>query len=68
MSKKVLLGFIAGVAAGVGIYALLQSEEGQKWVQSAKDTAGKWKEEIDDLLKKGKEMASDAADTADEVV
>jgi hypothetical protein len=66
MSKnsKVLLGFIAGVAAGVGIYALLQSEEGQKWIQTAKDTAGKWKEEIDDLLKKGKEMAGDAAEAA----
>jgi gas vesicle protein len=63
-SSKVLVGFIAGVAAGAGIYALLKSEKGQELVNEIKDVASKWKEEIDGLLQKGKDVAEDVAEEA----
>lgn len=67
MSKnsKIVLGIAAGVAVGVGIYALLQTEEGKKFMETAKEKAGQWKDDIADLIKKGREMAPDpAADEA----
>lgn len=65
-NSKILVGFIAGVAAGVGAYALLKSEKGQELVEEIKDVASKWKSEIDDLLHKGKKAAEDIADEADD--
>jgi len=69
MSKnsKLILGIAAGVAVGVGIYALLQTEEGKKIMNSAKDMAGKWTDDLKDLLNKGKKMADDAEETLEEM-
>ena len=69
MSKnsKLILWIAAGVAVGVGIYALLQTDEGKKMMNSAKDMAGKWKGEIKDLLNKGKKLADDAEETLEEM-
>lgn len=58
-SSKVLLGFVAGVAAAAGIYALAKSEKGQQLIEEIKDTASQWKEELDSLLRKGKKAAEE---------
>lgn len=64
--NKLLIGFVAGVAAGAGIYALLKSEKGQELVGEIKDVASKWKDEIDSLIHKGKKTAEDVAEEAAE--
>lgn len=63
-SSKILLGFVAGVAAGIGIYALGQSDTGKKWVKKAKNSADKWKHKVEELVHKQKKVASDLADNA----
>ena len=57
--SKILLGFLAGAAAGAAVYAFLRSDTGKKVAQDLKDTAGKWQKEMQDMLKKGKQMADD---------
>lgn len=61
-NSKMLLGFMAGVAAGIGVYALTQSEGGKKWVKKAKNSADKWKHKVDDLIHRQKKAAEDLAD------
>ena len=54
-SSKLLLGFMAGVAAGIGLYALSQSEQGQELLKKAKDQA-------DDLASKAKDLYDKTVD------
>jgi hypothetical protein len=54
-STKTLLGFLAGVAAGVGVYAFLKSKEGQALKEKIKDAAGDLKDELANLAEKGKQ-------------
>ncbi len=56
-SEKTLLGFLAGVVVGAGIYAFLNSPEGQAWIKRMKKQVGEWKEDFEDLVKQEKEMA-----------
>ena len=56
-NSKLLLGFAAGIAAGVGIYALLKTEKGQKIVTELKKKASDLKTEMEGLAAKGKGMA-----------
>lgn len=51
-STQTLLGFLAGAAVGVGIYAFLQSEQGKAWLQKMKDTSGDLKDNLSDLAQK----------------
>lgn len=50
---------MAGVAAGVGIYAFLKSEDGKVFKDKLKKAANDLKDEIVDLAEKGKQKMSD---------
>lgn len=39
------LGFLAGLAVGVGVYAFLSSPEGKAWLNRMKQKAKDWGEE-----------------------
>jgi hypothetical protein len=54
-STKTLLGFLAGVAAGAGLYAFLKSDEGKAFKEKMKNAAGDLKDELATLAKKGKQ-------------
>jgi hypothetical protein len=54
-SSKALLGFLAGVAAGAGLYAFLKSDEGKAFKEKMKNAAGDLKDELATLAKKGKQ-------------
>jgi len=58
-NKKMVFGFLAGVAAGVGLYAFLKSDQGKAVLDDAKATAEEWQKEFETLLAKGKTMAED---------
>ena len=76
-NQKTMMGFLAGIAAGVGIYAFLQSETGRELLGDLKDKAEGWKDDVTDMVDKGKakanewagrgkQMATDVADKARE--
>ncbi|HMP94245.1 MAG TPA: YtxH domain-containing protein [Phnomibacter sp.] len=54
-NKKLLLGFAAGVAAGVGIYAFSQTRQGKEMVKKAKRKLRSMQTQMEDLAEKGKE-------------
>lgn len=54
-SSKTLLGFLAGIAAGVGLYAFLKSDEGKAFKEKVKNAAGDLKDELATLANKGKQ-------------
>ena len=54
-STQTLLGFLAGAAAGIGIYAFLQSEQGKEWWQKMKDKSGDFKDSLSDLAQKAED-------------
>ena len=58
-NSKLLLGFAAGIAAGIGVYAFLRTEKGQKVVQQLRKKADDLKVDMDALAEKGKKMADD---------
>lgn len=58
-STKTLLGFLAGVAAGVGVYAFLKSKEGQAFKEKLKNAAGDLKDELANLAEKGKQKMNE---------
>ena len=59
-SSKLLLGFMAGVAAGVGIYALAQTEQGKDLLKKASKQADDLAKNAKDLLDKAKQTVSNA--------
>jgi uncharacterized protein HemX len=58
-NSKLLLGFAAGLAAGLGLYAFLKSEKGQQTLSQLKRKANDLKEDMEALTEKGKQMAED---------
>jgi hypothetical protein len=60
-SSKVLLGFAAGVAAGVGLYALSQTEKGQEIIKDVSKKVDHIKKDVEGLVSKGKHLAEDLA-------
>ena len=60
--KKLLVGFLAGLATGLSMYAFLKSEKGREVVEAAKDKAGKWQHDLEGMMEKGKKMAGDFKD------
>jgi len=54
-STKTLLGFLAGIAAGAGLYAFLKSKEGEAFKEKIKNAAGDLKDELANLAAKGKQ-------------
>lgn len=56
-SNKLLLGFLAGAAAGAGLYALLKSNKGQEIIGKVKTKAGQWRHDMEDLLHRHKQTA-----------
>jgi len=59
-SSKLLLGFMAGVAAGVGIYALAQTDEGKDILKKAKKQADELAKNAKDLVDKAKQKVNSA--------
>jgi gas vesicle protein len=57
--SRTLLGFLAGVAVGVGAYAFLKSKKGQQFTEEVKKKAGEVKDELKDLVEKGKEKLTE---------
>ncbi len=58
-STKTLLGFLAGAAAGAGLYAFLKSEEGKAFKEKIKNAAGDLKDELANLAEKGKQKMNE---------
>lgn len=60
-STKVLLGFAAGVAAGVGLYALSQTDKGKEIMKDVGQKAVQLKKEMEDFVHRGKDLAGEMA-------
>lgn len=56
-STKVLLGIAAGMAAGLGLYALSQTEQGKQILKKAKDEADGLAQKAKDLMDKARREA-----------
>ncbi len=51
---------MAGVAAGIGLYSLSQSEQGQEFLKKAKDQADELTKNAKDLYEKAKTKVNSA--------
>jgi gas vesicle protein len=58
-NTKLLLGFLAGAAAGAAIGVLLTSDKGKEMLEKIKESASDFEEEIKSAVDKGKQMAED---------
>lgn len=65
MSKKLLLTFALGAAAGAAIGYLLSSDENKEKIRNA---AQKIKDALKDEIVKGKEIIDDLKQTAESVI
>lgn len=65
MSKKLLLTFALGAAAGAAIGYLLSSDENKEKIKAA---ARKIKDSLKDEMEKGKEMVDDLKQKAESVI
>lgn len=54
-----ILSFLAGAAAGAVVGYILASGKGEDVIADIKDAAGKFKDEFDEQLDKGKEVFND---------
>lgn len=62
-NTKTLLGFLAGIAVGAGVYAFLQSKQGKAFAQKMKDKANDVKEDLADLGEKARRSMNNEEDT-----
>ena len=58
-NAKMWLGFMAGLAAGIGVYAFLQSERGKEMVNDLKEKLDDLKDDVADMMDKGRKTAQD---------
>jgi hypothetical protein len=56
-NAKMLLGFAAGVAAGIGLYAFLQSDKGKEMLHDLQDKMDDLKDGMADLAEQGRKAA-----------
>lgn len=68
MEKKpaLILSFLAGAAAGAVVGYLLASGKGEEALADIKEAAGKFKEEFDKQIDKGKEVLEEIKNMADQ--
>lgn len=68
MEKKsaLILSFIAGAAAGAVVGYLLASGKGEEMLADVKEAAGKFKDEFDKQIDKGKEILEEIKNMSEE--
>lgn len=68
MEKKsaLILSFIAGAAAGAVVGYILASGKGEEVLAEVKDAAGKFKDELDKQIDKGKELLTEIKNMSEE--
>ncbi len=55
-SRELLMGIMAGAAAGVIIGMLIAPEKGEDLRKTIRDTAGDWAKKLRDIVEEGKEQ------------